>query len=56
MEERDPWAALVAATHATIDDCIADALSQTAGTEALALLAHPARHAPRAGVGRTGNR
>jgi AcrR family transcriptional regulator len=30
----DPWEALVAATHATVDDCIDDALSQTAWDEA----------------------
>lgn len=30
LDDPDPWAALVAATHATVDDCIADALSQTA--------------------------
>jgi AcrR family transcriptional regulator len=34
LEEPDPWAALVAATHATVDDCVADALSQTAWDEA----------------------
>ena len=30
LEEPDAWAALVFATHATVDDCIADALSQSA--------------------------
>ncbi len=30
----DPWAALERATHETVDDCIADALSQTAWDEA----------------------
>ncbi|HTU14488.1 MAG TPA: TetR/AcrR family transcriptional regulator [Solirubrobacterales bacterium] len=30
LEEPDPWAALVFATHATVDDCIGDALSQSA--------------------------
>lgn len=30
LDEPDAWAALVAATHATVDDCIDDALSQTA--------------------------
>lgn len=34
LEEPDPWAALVAATHATVDDCIDDALSQSAWDEA----------------------
>jgi len=34
LEEPDPWAALVAATHATVDDCVGDALSQTAWDEA----------------------
>lgn len=30
LDEPDPWAALVFATHATVDDCIGDALSQSA--------------------------
>lgn len=30
----DPWAALVATTHATVEDCLADALSQSAWDEA----------------------
>jgi AcrR family transcriptional regulator len=30
LEEPDAWGALVAATHATVDDCIDDALSQSA--------------------------
>lgn len=30
----DPWQALVDATHETVDDCIGDALSQTAWDEA----------------------
>lgn len=30
----DPWQALVAATHATVDDCLADAVTQTAWDEA----------------------
>ncbi len=30
----DPWEALVAATHATVDDCLADAVTQTAWDEA----------------------
>jgi AcrR family transcriptional regulator len=30
LEEPDPWAALAAATHATVDDCVGDALTQTA--------------------------
>lgn len=34
LDEPDPWAALVEATHATVDDCIEDALSQTAWDEA----------------------
>lgn len=34
LEAPDPWAALAAATHATVDDCIDDALSQTAWDEA----------------------
>lgn len=34
LEQPDPWAALVAATHATVDDCVADALTQTAWDEA----------------------
>ncbi|HST40265.1 MAG TPA: TetR/AcrR family transcriptional regulator [Conexibacter sp.] len=34
LEAPDPWASLAAATHATVDDCIDDALSQTAWDEA----------------------
>lgn len=34
LEAEDPWMALTAATHATVDDCIEDALSQTAWNEA----------------------
>jgi AcrR family transcriptional regulator len=34
LDAADPWDALVAATHATVDDCIDDALSQTAWDEA----------------------
>jgi len=30
----DPWEALADATHATVDDCVADALTQTAWDEA----------------------
>lgn len=30
LGDPDPWAALRAATHATVDDCVADALSQSA--------------------------
>jgi AcrR family transcriptional regulator len=30
LEDADAWGALVAATHATVDDCINDALSQSA--------------------------
>ena len=30
LTQPDPWAAMVAATHATVDDCLADALSQSA--------------------------
>ncbi|HEY4278567.1 MAG TPA: TetR family transcriptional regulator [Conexibacter sp.] len=34
LDRPDPWEALTAATHATVDDCINDALSQTAWDEA----------------------
>jgi len=34
LAEPDPWAALARATHATVDDCLADALTQTAWDEA----------------------
>lgn len=34
LDAVDPWDALVTATHATVDDCIDDALSQTAWDEA----------------------
>jgi len=34
LEADDPWAALEVATHETVDDCIADALTQTAWDEA----------------------
>jgi AcrR family transcriptional regulator len=34
LDERDPWIALAVATHETVDDCIDDALSQTAWDEA----------------------
>lgn len=34
LDADDAWAALVLATHATVDDCVADALSQTAWDEA----------------------
>jgi AcrR family transcriptional regulator len=30
LEQPDPWAALVHATHETVDDCVGDALSQSA--------------------------
>lgn len=30
LAEPEPWAAMAAATHATVDDCLDDALSQTA--------------------------
>jgi AcrR family transcriptional regulator len=30
LDAADAWAALVAATHATVDDCLTDALSQSA--------------------------
>src|ERR1044071_5355218 len=30
LEQPDAWAALVFATHATVDDCVGDALSQSA--------------------------
>jgi len=42
--EPDAWAALVAATHATVDDCLADALSQTAW-DAAAYASHDVRRA-----------
>lgn len=34
LDRPDAWEALVEATHATVDDCIGDALSQTAWDEA----------------------
>lgn len=34
MDADDPWRSLADATHATVDDCIADAISQTAWDEA----------------------
>lgn len=34
LNQPDPWAALEVATHETVDDCINDALSQTAWDEA----------------------
>lgn len=34
LSEPDPWEALARATHETVDDCIDDALSQTAWDEA----------------------
>lgn len=34
LEDADPWRALVRVTHETVDDCIDDALSQTAWDEA----------------------
>ncbi|WP_246496306.1 TetR/AcrR family transcriptional regulator [Miltoncostaea marina] len=34
LEEPDPWEALSRATHATVDDCVGDALSQSAWDEA----------------------
>ncbi|MBN8866723.1 MAG: TetR/AcrR family transcriptional regulator [Solirubrobacterales bacterium] len=34
LEDADPWAAVVEATHETVDDCLNDALSQTAWDEA----------------------
>jgi AcrR family transcriptional regulator len=34
LDASDPWDALAAATHATVDDCIDDALSQSAWDEA----------------------
>lgn len=34
LEQPDAWEAIVAATHATVEDCLADALSQTAWDEA----------------------
>jgi AcrR family transcriptional regulator len=44
----DPWEALVAATHATVDDCLADAVTQTAWDEAA--YANEAVAAARAGA------
>jgi AcrR family transcriptional regulator len=34
LDAEDPWAALTVATHETVDDCIGDALSQSAWDEA----------------------
>jgi AcrR family transcriptional regulator len=34
LDAEDPWVALTVATHETVDDCIEDALSQTAWDEA----------------------
>jgi len=34
LDAADPWAVLTVATHETVDDCIEDALSQTAWDEA----------------------
>jgi AcrR family transcriptional regulator len=34
LDAEDPWAALSVATHETVDDCVDDALSQTAWNEA----------------------
>jgi AcrR family transcriptional regulator len=34
LDAEDPWTALTVATHETVDDCIGDALSQTAWDEA----------------------
>lgn len=34
LDEDDPWKALTVATHESVDDCIRDALSQTAWNEA----------------------
>lgn len=48
LDAEDPWAALATATHATVDDCIADALSQTAWDEAA--FASEAVRAARAGA------
>ncbi|MBS1870624.1 MAG: helix-turn-helix transcriptional regulator [Actinobacteria bacterium] len=48
LDADDAWAALTRATHATVDDCIADALSQTAWDEAA--FASEAVRAARAGA------
>lgn len=48
LDADDPWAALAAATHATVDDCVADALSQTAWNDAA--FASEAVRAARAGA------
>lgn len=48
LDDSDPWAALSQATHETVDDCIADALSQTAWDEAA--FAHESVRAARAGA------
>lgn len=34
LDAEDPWEGLAEATHETVDDCVADALSQTAWDEA----------------------
>ena len=34
LDEDDPWEALTVATHETVDDCVRDALTQTAWNEA----------------------
>lgn len=34
LDDDDPWEALVRATHETVDDCVDDALTQTAWDEA----------------------
>lgn len=48
LDAEDPWAALTLATHETVDDCIGDALSQTAWDEAA--FASEAVRAARAGA------
>lgn len=48
LDAPDAWAALTAATHETVDDCIGDAVSQTAWDEAA--FASEAVRAARAGA------
>lgn len=48
LEDEDPWAALVRATHETVDDCVDDALTQTTWDEAA--FASEAVRAARAGA------
>ena len=48
LDEPAPWSALVDATHATVDDCISDALTQTSWDEAT--YANPEVRAARLGA------